>query len=227
MAYKSITISSGHGKKVAGASGVLNEVTEARKVVNKVAEYLKQLGVAVKVFHDDTSTTQNGNLSTIVNYHNSQSRELDVSVHFNSIKPTSSPMGTEVLYYDKKAEASALSKAIAAAGGLKDRGGKERKELYFLRNTNKPALLIEVCFVDSTADAQLYNKNFDRICRAIAENLAGKSLAVPQPSPAPTTKKYTYRVIAGSYSDKVNAEKRVASLKAKGFDSFIVAEEVK
>ena len=222
MAYKSIVMSSGHGKKVAGAIGTLNEVNEARKVVNKVAEYLKQLGVSVKTFHDDTSTTKNSNLSTIVNYHNKQTRELDVSVHFNACKTTNDPMGTEVLYYNKKAEAVALSKAIATAGGFKDRGGKERKELYFLKNTSKPALLIEVCFVDSKADAELYKKNFDKICRAIAENLAGKKL----PAPAPA-KKYTYRVVAGSYSEKVNAEKQVASLKAKGFSSFIMAEEVK
>lgn len=227
MAYKTIVLSSGHGKKVSGAIGTLNEVNEARKVVNKVAEYLKQLGVAVKVFHEDTATTKTDNLSNIVNYHNKQTRELDVSVHFNALKKTSDPMGTEVLYYNLKNEASALSKAIATAGGFKDRGGKERKELYFLRKTSKPALLIEVCFVDSTADASLYNKNFDKICRAIAENLAGKKLPAPQPSPAPTTKKYTYRVIAGSYSDKANAEKQVASLKAKGFDAFIKAEEVK
>lgn len=226
MAYKSIVISSGHGLKISGAIGTLNEVTEARKVVNKVAEYLKQLGVSVKVFHEDKATTKTDNLANIVNYHNSQSRELDVSVHFNANVKTASPMGTEVLYYDKKAEASALSKAIATAGGFKDRGGKERKELYFLRKTTKPALLIEVCFVDSTADASLYNKNFDKICRAIAEHIAGKKLPAPAPAPSPTTKKYLYRVVAGSYSDKANAEKQVASLKSKGFDSFILAEEV-
>ena len=39
--------------------------------------------------------------------------------------------------------------------------------------------------------------------------------------PASTTK---YRVVTGSFSSKENAEKRVAELKAKGFDSFILAE---
>lgn len=39
--------------------------------------------------------------------------------------------------------------------------------------------------------------------------------------PTPTTK---YRVVTGSFSSKENAEKRVAELKAKGFDSFILTE---
>ena len=55
-------ISSGHGKLVRGASGVLDEVDEARKVVDTVAARLKVKGVEVKIFHDNTSTTQDQNL---------------------------------------------------------------------------------------------------------------------------------------------------------------------
>jgi N-acetylmuramoyl-L-alanine amidase len=36
-------ISSGHSLKVRGASGFIDEVDEARKVVNKVTDYLKEL----------------------------------------------------------------------------------------------------------------------------------------------------------------------------------------
>jgi len=36
-----------------------------------------------------------------------------------------------------------------------------------------PSILIEVCFVDSIADADLYGKNFDAICDAIADVLGG------------------------------------------------------
>src|SRR5215472_7614466 len=94
----SIVISSGHGKYVRGASGYLDEVDEARKVVEQVAEYLRQMDVTVKTFHDNTSHDQSTNLHTIVNYHNAQSRELDCSIHFNAYATTSSPMGTECLY---------------------------------------------------------------------------------------------------------------------------------
>ncbi len=181
----SIAISSGHALYVRGASDIIDEVTEARRVTDKTAEYLRQLGVTTYVFHDDTSRTQNQNLSTIVNFHNSKNRELDVSVHFNSAARTSNPLGVEVLYYDQSGLAANVSQAIANASGLKNRGVKQRKELHFLRKTVKPAILIEVCFVTSTADVELYRRNFDAICRAIAETLAGKRLS--QPAPQPTT----------------------------------------
>ena len=93
-----IVISSGHGKLIRGASGYLDEVDEARKVVEGVADALREAGAGVKTFHDDTSTTQSENLETIVDYHNSQSRNLDVSVHFNAYETTDDPMGTECLY---------------------------------------------------------------------------------------------------------------------------------
>lgn len=180
----SIVISSGHALYVRGASDIIDEVTEARRVTDKTAEYLRQLGVTTYVFHDDTSRTQNQNLSTIVNFHNAKNRELDVSVHFNSSARTNNPLGVEVLYYDQSGLAANVSQAIANASGLRNRGAKQRKELYFLRKTAKPAILIEVCFVNSTVDVDLYNKNFDAICRAIAETLAGGKL--PQPAPKQT-----------------------------------------
>jgi N-acetylmuramoyl-L-alanine amidase len=185
----SIAISSGHALYVRGASDIIDEVTEARRVTDKTAEYLRQLGVTTYVFHDDTSRTQNQNLSTIVNFHNSKNREIDVSVHFNSSGRTNNPLGVEVLYYDQSGLAANVSQAIANASGLKNRGAKQRKELYFLRNTKKPAILIEVCFVTSTADVELYRRNFDAICRAIAETLAGKRLSQPAPqqTAAPVT----------------------------------------
>src|SRR5436190_18916316 len=93
-----IVISSGHGKYIRGASGYLDEVDEARLVVEQVATYLRSVNINVKTFHDDISDDQSENLNRIVNYHNAQSRDLDVSVHFNAYQTTSSPMGCECLY---------------------------------------------------------------------------------------------------------------------------------
>lgn len=168
---KAIAISSGHGKYVRGASGVLDEVDEARRVVDKVAELLRELGVAVAVFHDDVSTSQGENLESIVDFHNAQSRELDVSVHFNAYVETTKAMGCEVLFVTQSTLADEMSAAIAEAGGFIDRGPKYRNDLYFLNCTNKPALLLEVCFVDSEADAKLYKEHFEAICGAITSVL--------------------------------------------------------
>jgi N-acetylmuramoyl-L-alanine amidase len=184
-----VVISSGHGKLIRGASGVLDEVDEARKVVNAVADLLKNAGVGVKVFHDDASTSQNENLNRIVDYHNAQQRDLDVSVHFNAYEDTSNPMGTECLYVTQEDLAEEVAAGISHASGLKNRGPKERDDLFFLNNTDEPSILIEVCFVDSTSDADLYRKHFGEICEAIASAIAGRDIghSWPEPTPEPPT----------------------------------------
>jgi hypothetical protein len=171
MTYKSIIISSGHGKYVRGACGILDEVDEARLVVEKLADELRERGVDVKTYHDDVSKTQNENLTRIVDFHNKHIRQLDISVHFNAYEQVSKPMGTEVLYVSQSTLAGQLSAAIAGCGFI-NRGPKKRTDLYFLNETDGPAVLLEVCFVDSEADAAVYEEQFDEICEAIADVLA-------------------------------------------------------
>jgi N-acetylmuramoyl-L-alanine amidase len=178
-----VVISSGHGKYVRGASGILDEVDEARRVVEQVAQNLRQVGVDVITFHDDTSKSQNENLNTIVDFHNEQGEhDLDVSVHFNAYTETASPMGTECLYTTQAQLADLIAENIANASGLIDRGPKKRTDLFFLNQTEAPAVLIETCFVDSEADAAIYDEDFDLICAAIATAISGTAIKAPQPS---------------------------------------------
>jgi N-acetylmuramoyl-L-alanine amidase len=176
VAFNRIVISSGHGKHVQGAVGILNEVEEARRVVEAVADELRAMDVDVKTFHDDKSKSQNENLNTIVDYHNAQNRDLDVSIHFNAYVETTSPMGTECLYVTQATLAGHVAGAIAAAGFV-NRGAKKRTDLFFLNQTQMPSILIEVCFVDSSADAELYRARFSEIATAIADVLRGDDLA--------------------------------------------------
>lgn len=185
MAANSIIISSGHGKYVRGASGYLDEVDEARRVVERVADFLIGAGFEVKTYHDNYSHSQNENLNRIVNFHNSHARDLDVSVHFNAYQTTSSPMGTECLYVSQVELADIVSSNIAAVSGLKNRGPKQRTDLFFLNNTNEPAILIETCFVDSRADEEIYQAEFDNICQAIAESIAGRTIEGIEPPERP------------------------------------------
>jgi len=178
-----IAISSGHGKYVRGAVGPqgwgLDEVNEARKVVPKVAEFLRANGNTVHTFNDDTSTTQQQNLNTIVNWHNKQDRELDISVHFNAYVPTELGRGDETLYVTQQALATKITNAICSVSGLINRGAKKRSDLYFLNGTNKPAVLLEICFVDAAADVEAYTQNFDVICQAIADTVGPAKGEVP------------------------------------------------
>jgi N-acetylmuramoyl-L-alanine amidase len=183
MAYERIVISSGHGKYIRGASGVIDEVDEARKVVESVAKKLEARGVDVVVFHDDVSDDQNENLNRIVDAHNYTERDLDISVHFNAFEQCSKPMGTEVWYVTQAELADNLSAAMALAGGLVDRGPKKTDDLFFLNNTQMPAVLLEIVFCDSSADADLYKANFEQITTAIADTLAGEAPLRPTSPP--------------------------------------------
>lgn len=187
-------ISSGHSLYVRGAKGYLDEVNEARRVVSRLDSILQNAGESVITFNDDVSKTQSENLNRIVNYHNSQSRDYDVSVHFNAYQTTSKPMGTECLYVTQANLSGTIAKKISTAGKLTNRGAKKRTDLFFLNKTAKPAVLLEICFVDSSHDADLYNTHFEAICVGIAEALTGRTLGTkpepapePEPEPPPTT----------------------------------------
>jgi N-acetylmuramoyl-L-alanine amidase len=173
MSYKRIVISSGHGKHVPGAIGILDEHKEAVRVVDLLAAMLIDRGVLIDTFEDTVSHSQNENLNRIVDFHNSRTRDLDVSVHFNAYVETDKPMGTEVLYVTQGALAREVSTAIASCGFV-DRGPKQRTDLFFLNNTTAPAILIEICFVDSSSDAEIYELAFEAICESIADVLGGE-----------------------------------------------------
>lgn len=176
-----VVISSGHGKYIRGASGYIDEVDEARKVVESVADALREDGVEVTTYHDDVSNDQSENLSRIVDRHNSLTRDLDISVHFNAYQTTSKPMGCEVLYVSSTGQeiADEVVDAICEVSGLINRGPKKRTDLYFLNNTEEPAILIETCFVDSEADVEIYHENYDLICGAIADAISGEDHGEP------------------------------------------------
>jgi N-acetylmuramoyl-L-alanine amidase-like protein len=210
MSYDSIVISSGHGKHVRGASGILDEVDEARRVVERVADKLEQRDIDVEVFHDNTSTTQSENLNTIVAFHNSQDRDLDVSVHFNAYVETDKPMGVEVLYVTQAALAGQVSLAIADAADLINRGPKKRTDLAFLNGTDMPSILIEVCFVDSECDAGLYEQHFDAICDAIAGVLGGDTAIDAPPPPATFTATGKVSCFGGPDDQGVSADEGLA-----------------
>src|SRR5215469_14097116 len=167
---RTVALSAGHALNVRGASSdICDEVDEARRVCTQLAADLERYGAkCYGPFFDNSSDTQSENLSAIVNWHNAQGdHDLDVSVHFNAAgydPPTEDPIGTEVLYVTQERLAEELAAAIAAAGALKNRGGKYRSDLKFLNQTQAPAVLLEIAFVCSQADVTAYEEHFRAIC---------------------------------------------------------------
>lgn len=161
----------GHNKKVPGASGYLDEVTEDRKVKDAVIKYLRAAGHTVYDCTDDAGTTQSKNLANIVAKCNAHSGiTLDISIHLNAGGGT----GCEVYYTSSKGKtyAGKVSAAVASALGIKDRGAKESDTLYVLNHTTAPAILVECCFVDSETDKSKWN--VDKCAKAIVEAVTGK-----------------------------------------------------
>ena len=149
-------------------------------MVDRVAELLG----CVK-FHDDHSTSVSQNLNAITNWHNKQTRDLDVSFHLNCYDHTAH--GTEVLYLTQQTKAAEVCAAICAAGGFTSRGAKKRTDLAFLNNTSKPAILLESFFCDHTGDCNKYHASgkFEVLCRAIAESISGQALPDQPPEQPP------------------------------------------
>lgn len=192
-----ISISSAHGLRVRGAKGPspwgLDEVDESRRVTDRVAELLRGVsGVNIRAFHDDKSGSVGSNLAAINSFHGQRANDRHVSVHFNahSRAGTDRPIGTEVCHRNQPALAAVVSKAIADAGQFINRGAKTRSNLSFL-NRNSNAVLLEVCFVDSRRDCELYRAPgaFEAICRGIASSISGRTIGVTPstPAPVPTT----------------------------------------
>ena len=185
-----IAMSSGHGKYISGAVGPspwgLHEHTEAVRVVDQTAIELRKLGVEVVTYEDTVSKSQSDNLDRIVDWHNQQSRDIDISVHFNSNGTTTDGRGHECWYTSDSGKkiANSIVGPVCTASGLKNRGVKYTSSLAFLNGTAKPACLIETCFVNAKMDCDAYRAHFGDVCSAIAGALAGED-AQPGPEPEP------------------------------------------
>jgi hypothetical protein len=186
---KTIVLSSGHGLHIRGASSQYgDEVDEARKVVNQVAENLRAKGIETHVVHDNVSHTQNENLEFLVAAHNSYERDFDCSIHFNAFELCTTGMGTECCYLSAKELASEIAGGISLVSGLKNRGAKYRDDLALLNQTTAPAILVEVAFIDSKLDMELYRATFNDLCWSIANTLIGEEETIhddPDEPPLP------------------------------------------
>ena len=171
-------IHAGHNFKVGGSSGYFSETTESRNVKNAVISKLQSLDYKVYDCTDDSGKTQNENLKNIVSKCNDHAADLNISIHFNA--SDGQGHGVEVLQYSNKTQevAQNICNAIAQLG-FKNRGVKDRTDLYVLKHTKAPAILIECCFCDSAIDAGLYN--YDSMASAIVKGLTGQvANRVPQ-----------------------------------------------
>ena len=154
-----IAIRGGHCPKATGAKGIIDELTEDRKVKNSVIKYLKQLNHDVlDVTPPDHTTSSHEDLYFGVEKANAWGADLFVSIHFNKAYDSyNGALGSEVCVYAPFDTAQKVVNGLAGLG-FKNRGQKIRTKLYELKSTKMLSMIIEVCFVEASGDVALYKK---------------------------------------------------------------------
>lgn len=172
-----IGINCGHtvsGQPGCGAVGYIDESVETREVGKRVMVLLRQAGHTVVDCTNDYAPSTSSNLGQIVSIANTQPLDLFVSIHFNS----GGGRGTEVWTYGGKHHTEAVNVCNALNKlGFVNRGIKDGSNLYVVRRSDAKAILIEVCFVDTKSDVNLYKQlGADRIAQAICTAITGQEV---------------------------------------------------
>lgn len=174
MELKKIAVRGGHTELCTGASALIDELTEDRKITAAVIKYLKELGNEVLDVTPPVNYTSSvsADLSYGVNKANEWGADLFVSFHFNKAYDNyNGALGSEVCVYSENDIAQRVVNGLGELG-FKNRGQKVRTNLYELKHTKMKAMIVETCFVEATEDVALYNKlGADTIGKVIAESI--------------------------------------------------------
>lgn len=185
-----LAASAGHNAKVTGAHGFLIEHVENRRVLASLKKYIQQLGWTFVDCTDDDSATAAAIVNGAVAKHNRHpDAECDVQLHFNaSAGSHDRAIGVECIVSTMarpkdRERAERISDVLAKNLGLPRRKTIVTDRFGFPRMT-KHGIIIEVCFVNSRADAAAYNKaGADAAGKWIAEAIVGKAVEAPAPKP--------------------------------------------
>lgn len=143
-----------------GAVGIRREDDLNMLVGNALISKLRERGINVVNCTPNTAKSLNDSLYQRVITANNCGATLFVSIHHNACP---GGYGAEVLCIKNNYQDGLSTKVGEAilnelgSIGLKNRGVKDRRDLYVINNTSMPALIIECAFVDSSLDMANYN----------------------------------------------------------------------
>lgn len=147
-----------------------------RVVVDKLASYLNQLGInTIKVAPEINDTP----LETRVKRANQSNADYYISIHVNAYGTSwNDANGFETLIFSgadsKTVEfAEHIHGKCITATGLRNRGIKERPDLYVLKSTKMPAILLECGFMTNKKEAELLvtDEYRDTVAKAILNGI--------------------------------------------------------
>ena len=166
-------------------------------------------------------------LAARVSAANTWDADFYLSVHHNAGVNGGAGGGIVAISHPQSSKASVewrdvLYDALIQHTGLKGNRAapKATSDLYVLRETTMPAVLLELGFMDSRTDVPiiLSDAYAQKCAKAIVEVIVERGKL--------TRKKVqdddaVYRVQVGAFSKKANAEKLAEELKAKGYQVYI------
>ena len=174
-----ICVRGGHTELCTGASALINELTEDRKVKDSVIKYLRQLGHTVLDVTPPVNYTNSSSVDLAygVNKANNWGADLFISIHFNKCYDSyNGALGSESCVYSENEYGKRIVNALSSLG-FKNRGQKVRTGLYELSHTNMTSVIVETCFVEATEDVALYKKlGPDAIGKTIAEAIVNQKI---------------------------------------------------
>lgn len=193
-----IGIDKGHslwGKSPCGAIGLLNESKENRKVGDLVIQKLRDMGYTAIDCSCNSASSVNGQLQYIVNKANSQKLDLFLSLHLNA----GGGRGAEIYTTNTSGAREAAKNLIDTycnRTGFKNRGHKHA-EFYVIRNTVAPAMLLEMCFVDTEEDFKRWNSlSEELIANVIVEGITGQVAQEKSVEEVGNDEAYTIKITA-------------------------------
>lgn len=159
-------------------------------------------------------------------FENRNNYDYFISFHRNAFKPEQA-RGIETYIYTSTGENTKLLAQRIQSGlvgiGFANRGVKTAN-FHVLRETKAPSVLIELGFIDNNIDNNLFDGKRKEIIEILTKAILSqlgidyKEESVSNSSGGKTL----YRVMAGSFSVRENADKQVKRLKAAGFDATIM-----
>ena len=187
----------GHGVNPdRGAVGNIAEETIINEVGTKVISKLRALGHSVIELRPSSASSVNDSLVQRYTKANNNNVDMCVSIHANA----GEGVGTEVFTYNAKEvpQARAILNNIVSLG-FRNRGIKDGSSLAIVKRSSATAMLIEVCFVDSS-DTDLYNSvGAENIANAIVQGLTGQKVTSSKGQWKQNNKGWWYEYSDGSY----------------------------
>lgn len=176
-----VMLDPGHGETTAGKGspdGSLKEYEFNRAIAYKMKSYLEARGIEVLLTVDDNSDTS---LSERCEKANSSQADIFVSIHANAYGNGSewtTPKGWEIYHFKGSAIGTSLAETISDANfpqiGIQNRGIKTTENLYVIKNTYIPAVLIEHGFFTNIEEIELLKSDEwrDKVASYNAEGIA-------------------------------------------------------